>query len=169
MPTGDIHNRIHLTAHARIMHRRNNLCARRDGVLNLFLVHVHGVRPDIHKHRRGSPQYKGIGGRHKGVGGHDHFIPRFYIRKQRRQLRGVGTGSSEQALRRARLFFNPLAALCRKRPVTADFFIVHGLPHILKFFSCKGGYVKVNLHDSIPFPAVFSSAPVSSILPKISS
>ena len=74
MPPCNIHDHIHLTGNSRIMNHCYGLCFLRNGRLDQRLVNIHGIRPDIYKHRRGPPQYKSVCRGNKGIRGHDHFI-----------------------------------------------------------------------------------------------
>ena len=151
VPFRDIHDLVHLTAHAGIMNRNDPLRFLRNGVLDQLLIDVHGVRTDVHKYGRRPPQHESVRGGHKIEGGHDHLVPRSYAREQRRQLRGVGAGGGEQTFLRPRARLDPLAALFRERSVAADLLVFHRLPHIFHFFSRKGGYVKIDHKRFLPF------------------
>ena len=145
------HNGIHLTGHPRIMDRYNGSGLLCDGSLYELFVHVHGIRPDIDKYRHGSPEHKCIGGGHKSVGGHNHFLPRSDAAQQCRQLRCMRTGSCQQTFCGFGLLFNPFITLFRICAVPADFLvsdtflnILHGLIYIWR-------YIKIN-HILSPIP-----------------
>ena len=75
MASRDLHNPVHLAGNSRIMHHKDGFCPFRHGRLNQSLINIHGIRPNIHKHRLRSPQYEGICRGHKGIRGENHLIP----------------------------------------------------------------------------------------------
>ena len=60
MPSGNIHNCIHLTGNSRIVNRNNCSGFFCDRLFDQFFINVHGIRTDIHKHNLRSAQYKSI-------------------------------------------------------------------------------------------------------------
>ena len=161
----NVHDLVHLAAHAGIVHRSDHLRLFRDGILDQILVDIHGVGTDVHKHDLCSPQHKGISRGDKGVGGHDHFIPLFDITKECRHLKGVGTGGGKETFCRPCLFFQKRIALFGKFPITADVHALHCFFHIFHFFSGIRRYIETNhlfLHSKAPrfgrpLPAAFYS------------
>ena len=62
MPGGDIHDRVHLAGDAGVVDRNDGPCLVGDGVLNLCLINIHGIRTDIHEDNGGAAQHKGVRG-----------------------------------------------------------------------------------------------------------
>ena len=133
---------IHLTGNTRIVHRQDGLRPVRYRCLDQILINIHCIWPDIHKDRRGSPQYEGVGCGYKSIGRHNHFIPRPHIRQQCCQLRRMSTGCGQQAFSCPCPLFNPLTAFFCKFPVSADFLLFNGLTDIMQFFPRIGRYIK---------------------------
>ena len=75
----DIHNSVHLACNSGIMYRNDCPGTGSNGILNQFLINIHGIRADIHENRLCSPQNKSICRGHKGVGRHDDLISLFHI------------------------------------------------------------------------------------------
>ena len=150
----DIHNSIHLTAHAGIMYRNDCSGFFSDGIFNERLINIHGIRTDIHKYRCGTTQNKGIGGGNKSIGWHDDFISRFNVRKKCSHLCSMGTGSGQQSLGGAGTVFNPLIAAFGEFTIAADFVVLYRLCHIFRFFACERRNIKINHKQS--FFIVFS-------------
>ena len=142
----NLHDRIHLTAHARIVNRRDRPGLLCDRIFDQRFIDIHRIRPDIHKDRSGPAQHKSIRRRNKGIGGQDHLIPLLDIQKKRCQLRRLRTRRCEQTSRRFGLFLDPFTALLRKRAVTANLLILDGFLHIVNFLSRIGGNIKVNFY-----------------------
>ena len=144
MPLCDLHDGIHLAGHARIVHGHNGfrpLCHRS---LYELLVHIHGIRPDIHEHGHSPPQHKGVRRGHKGIGRHDDLVPGAdLIHQKGSQLRGMGAGGGQQAFRGAGLFLDPFIAFFRIRPVAADLLVLHTFPDIAHGIFGIGRYIKV--------------------------
>ncbi len=157
VPPGNIHDHIHLTAYPCIMYRCDRPGPFRNGLLDQSLINIHGIRPDIHEDHLRPAQHEGIRRGHKGIGRQDHFVPLFDICQQRRQLRRMGAGRSQQTFRRTALCFNPLTALFCKRPVPTDLLVLDSLPHIFYFPARKRRYIKIDHLWFPPYPMLFFS------------
>ena len=151
---GNVHDLIHLTGNPGIMHHRNRLSLFRNRRLYQILINIHRILPDIHKYRHSSPKYKSIRRGYESIRRHDYLIPLLNIRQKRRHLQSMGTGSSQQALRRSCPLLYPPAALPRKLPVPAYLLILHCPAHIFHFFPRKRRHIKINHHSS-PFLRAF--------------
>ena len=79
---GNLHDLIHLAAHAGIMNHRNRFRPLRNRCFNLIFIDIHRIRANIHKHSLRSPEYKSICRGNKSVRRHNYLIPRFDIRQQ---------------------------------------------------------------------------------------
>ena len=145
MPVRDLHDRVHLAGHAGIVDGHDGPGPLRHRSLYELFVQIHGIRPDVHEHRDGSPQHESVRGGHEGEGRHDDLIPGLNPgEQQRRQLRGMGAGSGQQAFRRAGLLLDPFVAFLRIAPVAADFLVRDAFLDILHGFRGIWGYIKSN-------------------------
>ena len=48
--SGNLHDRVHLTGNSCIMNRYDHLCSVSNRLLDQLLIHIHGIRSDIHKY-----------------------------------------------------------------------------------------------------------------------
>ena len=142
MPSCNIHDLVHLTAHSGVMNRNDPTGFLRDGVLDQLFIHVHGIRTDIHEHGHGPAQHEGVRSGYEGEGGHNHFVPRPDAAQKRGQLRSMGAGSGHQAFRRSGALLEPPAGLFGKFPIPADFLVFHRLPEVFVLLSGKGRNVE---------------------------
>ena len=60
MPSGDLHDRVHLAGHSCIMDRNDRAGLVCDRLFDQLLVNIHGIRSDIHKYDPCTAQHKCI-------------------------------------------------------------------------------------------------------------
>ena len=87
---GDVHDGVHLTSDARVVHGDNRFRTRRDRVLDQRLVEVQGVRADLDEHGDGAAEHERVRGRDEGEGWHDHLVAWPHVHERRRQLERSG-------------------------------------------------------------------------------
>ena len=58
--SGNFHDGVHFTGHTGIMNRNNYARLIRNGSLDLRLIYVHRIRPNIHENKLCTGKYKGI-------------------------------------------------------------------------------------------------------------
>ena len=79
----DLQNSVHLTAHARVVDRKDGLSALGDEPLQLCLVQVEGIGADVYKHGMRAPQHERIDGGDESESRHDDLIARLDVQQQR--------------------------------------------------------------------------------------
>ena len=138
----NVKNGIHFTGNSGIMYHGNCLGLLGYRILNQGFINVHGIRTDVYEHNPGTAQYKGICGRYKRIGRHDHLIVFLNITKKGCHFQCMGTGCCQKALTRSGLFLNPPAAFPGKITIPTDMHALYGLLHIIHFLPCKGRHIK---------------------------
>ena len=147
---GDVHDGIHLTGYAGVVHGDDDLGLVRNGGLDLCLVDVHGVGPDIHKHQLCARQHEGVGGAGEGVAGEDDLVARLEAAEQGGHVEGRAAAGGQQHLSCAKALLHPGVALLGKLPVAADFMRLDGLADVVEFRAHIGRYVKAD-HEEPSF------------------
>lgn len=118
MPSGNVHDLVHCYRNARIVHDEDRPGSGCDGILDECLVDVKRVRPDIYEHRRRPAQDHRVGGRHEGVGGHDHFVAWPEIEQHRSHLQRGRAAVGKEGFGRAGARLQPFGARPGEGPVT---------------------------------------------------
>ena len=91
-----------------------------DGILDLLLIDIHGVRTDIDEDRDAAAQDEAVRRRNEGIRRHDNFIARLDAGQMRCHLKRTGAGSREQYGRCVRLLLQPFAYFLCELTVAAD-------------------------------------------------
>ena len=98
VPPGNLHNRIHLARHARIMNYADGAGAVRDSRFNQRLVNILRIRPDVHEHRNAAAQHKRVRRGDERIGRHDNLVAGAAVDQQGGHLQSRGTGMNQQGL-----------------------------------------------------------------------
>ena len=151
MPSGYVHDRIHLTGNTRIVDGDDRPRSVRHCLFDQRLVNIHGVRPDVDKNCPGSAENKGIRGGYKCVRRHDHLIALPDIDQERCKLCRLRAGGRQQAFCHACILLDPLTALLRERTVPAYLLVLDCLSDVCHLPARKGRYVKIDHALSTPF------------------
>ena len=139
---------VHFAANACIMHRDDCFRLFRDGVFNQFLVDVHRVRTDVHKHAFCTAHGKSIGCRDERERRHDDFVTGLDVAQKCGHLKSVGATCGEQCAGDTCFLFQPGVAFLVELPIAADSATFNGLPYIINFRPHEGRLVKRNFHCS---------------------
>lgn len=112
----DVAQRVHVAAHARVVHRHNSARVRRNRGAYTERVQIHGVGLHIHKNDLCTAQGKGVGSAHKGKRRHDHLISRLDIQQDGRHFQRGGAGGGQKGFGRAGQSLQRLVAAAVKGP-----------------------------------------------------
>ena len=109
---------IHLASDARVVHHHDRARPRRrDRSLDLHLVDVQRVGPDVDEHRHAAAQHEGVGSRDEGERRHDDLVARPDAGEDRGQLEGRSARLGEQRRVAAGRLLQPRLASPGERPV----------------------------------------------------
>ena len=150
MPPGNVQDGVHLAGHARVVHDEDDLRPVGDRGLDLRLVDVHGVGPDVHEHELCPVVDKGGGRAGEGEAREDHLIPGLQIAQEARHIQGGRARGGQQHLVRVKALFEPIAAAPGEFPVAADLVGGNGLGNIFHLVSRAGRDVEAD-HGIVPF------------------
>ena len=138
----DVAQRVHVAAHARVVHRHNSARMRRNRGAYTERVQIHGVGLHIHKNDLRTAQGKGVGSAHKGKRRHDHLISRLDIQQDGRHFQRGGAGGGQKGFGRAGQSLQRLVAAGGKGTVAADFAVLNHLRHIIGTLRYIWGNIK---------------------------
>src|SRR5574338_722979 len=102
MPARNWHYDIHIAADSCVMNQKNSLRAIGDALLDLGLIDVKGVPPNVDKDRLRTAEDKRIECRWKRECRDNHFIVPFEIQKQRSHFQGMCARRCEKRLLNAK-------------------------------------------------------------------
>ena len=142
--SGDFHDGIHLTGHARIVDRNDHTGLIGNGCLDLGLVNVHGIRTNIHKYKLCTSQHKGIGRRRESKAGQDHLISGLQITKKSSHLQCVAARGGQEHLLAFRHLLQQLVAFLCKLSITTNFMCSDCFGNILHLFAYIRRSIKRN-------------------------
>ena len=144
---GNLHNGIHLTGHARVVHNNDCFGAVSDGRLNLALINIHRVGADIHKDQPRTHQHSGGRRTGEGVAGQNHLVTGLKPAQQHGHIQRRGAARRQQNLLCAETFLHPCVALFGKRAVSADFVRCDCLFDVANLIPGTGRDIKLNHAD----------------------
>ncbi len=116
----DLHDLVHLAPDARVVHRHGRPRVFGDGALELTLVEVQSVRPDVDEHRPRAAQDKRVGGGHEREGRHDHLVTRLDVEQECGHLERMGAGGGQEGFLDAQLGLQVLVAAFGEGAVAGD-------------------------------------------------
>ena len=140
---GDVHDRVHLTGDAGIVHDADDLGLLSDGALNKSLIDVHRIRTDVDKYELCPGEDKGVRGTGEGEARKDDLVPRLKAAQECRHVERAAAARGEEHLLRVKALFKPCAALLGKAAVAADLVRGDGLLYIFHFVPGAGRHVEV--------------------------
>ena len=146
MRLGEIHDRVHLACHARIMHGCDYFGPWCDGRLHQLLVHVHGIWSHVDELEASSLTDKGRCRRRKGERREYYLIARLYVAQCRCHLQCTRAARGKQGSSGAEALLKPGAALMSEGAIATYLQFVDGLLYIGEFSADVGWHVKGN-HD----------------------
>ena len=149
--TCDVHDGIHLTSHASIVHRHNDPCSVGNGGLNFALINIHGIRANVHKHQLCARKYEGGGGAGEGKAGQNDLIARLQPTKQCSHIQCSGAAGRQKHLLRVEAFFHPSIAFFGKLAVSTDLMRRNGLLNIYLLTAGNWRNVEVDHGSFAPF------------------
>ena len=151
MAAGNVHDRVHLTGNAGIVHDADDLGLIGDGTLDKRLVDVHRVRADVDKHELCPGEDEGVCGAGESEAREDDLIPRLKAAQERRHVKGGAAAGGEEHFLRAKALLEPCVALFGKAAVAADLVRGDGLLDIFHFVPGAGRHVEVyHIFSSLP-------------------
>ena len=144
-----VHYRVHFAPDSGIVNGHDGARPVGDGILDLGLVDVHGIRSHVHEHKLGTSKDESRSRGRERIRGKYHLIARPQVAKERSHLKRGGTGSGKQRLLHPAVVLEPAVTAHGKRSVSADLAIA------LHRFSNKtklGAHVRGNVEwDHICF------------------
>ena len=151
MAAGDVHDRVHLTGHAGIVHDADDLRLLGDGALDKSLVNVHRVRADVDKHELCPGEDEGVCGAGEGEAREDDLVPRLKAAQECCHIKSGAAARGEEHLLRVKALFEPCVALLGKAAVAADLVRGDGLLDIFHFVPGAGRHIEVyHIFSSLP-------------------
>ena len=91
------HDGIHVACHTRIMDDDDDLCTLIDEWTDGVDSDIRIRCPTVGKYHFCTLSEEGDGGRHEGIGRHDHLVARFQVAEHGTHLQRIGTRSRQQA------------------------------------------------------------------------
>ena len=142
---------VHLTRDTRVVDRHDHPGPLGDGMLDLGLVQVEGVRADVYEHEcRSLGHERGRRGR-EGKARQDDLITRPQSTERRRHLEGRSATSGEERLLGTKALLHPGVALTREGSVPTDLAIdLCRLAHVAHLGTDVGRNVEVDHRESNP-------------------
>src|SRR5574344_637640 len=137
-------DRVHFTAHARVMHGDDGLCPRRDGFLDPVFIEVHRVRADVREYDLRAAHGERVRRGNERERGHDDFVAGPDVREVRRHFERVRAAGGEERLCRARVLFEPGVAFLIELTVAADLAAFDGRADVFELAPSAGRLVKRN-------------------------
>ena len=151
MAAGNVHDRVHLTGNAGIVHDADDLGLIGDGTLDKSLVNVHRVRADVDKHELCPGEDEGVCGAGEGEAREDDLVPRLKAAQECCHIKSGAAARGEEHLLRVKALFEPCVALLGKAAVAADLVRGDGLLDIFHFVPGAGRHIEVyHIFSSLP-------------------
>ena len=142
VPRGDLEDGIHLAADARVVDGHDSLGPGGDERLQLRLIEVERIRPDIRENRLGATKHKGVGRGDEGEGRDDDLVARLEVQQQGGHLNRMRAGCGQQRLAHTEQRFDQGVALPGEGLVTGDLADGHCLEDVLQFAADQRGSIK---------------------------
>ena len=115
--TRDRHDGVHLAGHPCVVHRHDGARPLRDGGLDLTLVDIESVGPDVDEDGHAAAKHERVGGRDERERRHDDFVARLNAGDKRRHLERSRAGLRQERPAASDRICQPLFAPPRELPV----------------------------------------------------